>query len=114
MLKDVGLGAWRLLLRRSLGVDDHEHPACRLRSARAARRRPSPATYPEYIGDVVLDFVRACASDTPHIQLALEGRIDDACKTAEDDLAKEEHVSTLAVLGHTDQAIPTTKRGRAV
>lgn len=36
----------------------------------------TPARYPEYIGDVVLDFVRACASDAPHIQLALDGRID--------------------------------------
>lgn len=68
------------------------------------------ATYPEYVRDVVLDFVRACASDEPQIQLVLDGQLDEAWKAAKTELAKEEHAATLGVLGHVDQALACIRR----
>ena len=64
-----------------------------------------PARYPEYVGGVVLDFLRTCASDEPPIQWVLDGQISEGWKAAETDLAKEEHASTLGVLGHIDEAL---------
>lgn len=68
------------------------------------------AKYPEYVRDVVLDYVSACGSGAPQIQLVLDGQLDEAWTAAKTELAKEEHAATLGVLGHIDQALACIRR----